>query len=149
MLSQRYDTAYMRGWNDAGAGKMAHENPFPNVSALKLDDDNNLVMGTAESMWKMAGAYSDFIPGQTRWNLWLSGWADYMASPFNCEAQSRYAMFKNDRDVNFFAVESTHAKDENNIDQYSYADGSYVKLTDAVATVFNRLGVSFIQLDLA
>jgi hypothetical protein len=127
-----FSRAYKEGWNAASMGALAHQNPYPNV------DINDKSSG----WWNMAGAYAKDVPGQTNWNLWLSGYYDYMVSPYNCEARRRYMLFRIEMVREFVTVDA--AQDGT---LYIYQDGSSIDLTDEGVEVIDRKGDPFIRLE--
>lgn len=128
-----YSRAYKEGWNAASAGALAHQNPYPNVTPG----------GSEDSWWNVAGAFALDVPGQTNWNLWLSGYAEYFKSPFNCEARRRYMVFRVEMVREFITLDA-----EQDGTRFKYQDGSSIVMDDEHVTVYDRKGEQFIQLRL-
>ncbi len=126
-----YTRAYKEGWNSASAGTLPHQNPYPNVT-----------FGEQEGLdfWAMAGAFAQDFP-QANYQLWLSGYADYMASPYNCEANRRYGMFCMDSTDAIIMLGAMQ-----NGDWFTYADGSSILMGKESISVYGRDGVQFIEL---
>lgn len=142
-----HDNAYMEGWNAASAGCLAHQNPYPDVSPLQVDDGHFVMSDIRQFMFAQGNSYSAFIPGWPKHMLWLSGYADYMASPNNCEAQRRYRLFHMSGDKDCFVH---GAADVGGIAfHYVYDDFSRVEFKGDVLFVINRAGEQIIQLELA
>lgn len=136
---------YRAGWNAAAACALPSENPFPNPPKF----------GTKDALpWMLAKAYSDYIPGQSKYDLWLSGYYDYVHSPYWCEALLKYRAFDRlDRTGYFKAKSEINALFDDGAlvisdGVYHYADMSHVKITDSDILVTNKAGEAFIQLGL-
>lgn len=138
--SHGFSRVYIQGWNAAGTGKLAHENPYPHIDPPSMSESGVWMLNP---LWHRMGGYSREIAGATNYNLWLSGYFDYMASEFNCEASRRYEFYKIERDEMFLSLNAVMAPDER---RYIYFDGSSIALSDSEVTVFSRKGSAFIQL---
>ena len=124
-----YARAYKEGWNSASMGALAHQNPYPNVD-----------MVGSPGLWKFANAFAKDFSGQSNYNLWLSGYADYVASPFNCEAARRYLLFSVEGVREFVTIEATCDEET-----YSYTDGSAILLRSDLIRVLDKTGAMMVE----
>lgn len=127
--------AYREGWNAGSAMVLPSQNPYPHVS-----------LDSAQSgFWDIAGAYAKDFPKQTNYNLWLSGYADYMASEYNCTAYRRYRAFRKKRSREVLLEADGN---RNSLNLFEYADGSSVKIEGNEVQVYSKCQRLFMRAEL-